>query len=275
MKVLVVGGGAREHAIVWKLKQSPRISEVFVAPGNAGTAAIARNLEIAANDIPGLVAAAESKRVNLTVVGPEGPLADGIVDRFKERKLAIFGPDKGAARIESSKSFAREVMIKAGVPCAKGEIFDSLVEARKYVERQRFPIVVKADGLASGKGVVVAQSRQEAMDALGDIMEAKMFGRAGDRVVIEECLRGREVSLLAFTDGQTVVPMVPACDHKRVFAGDTGPNTGGMGSYSPPLVFGEAMIESVRRTIMEPVIAGLASAGATYSGVLYAGLMMT
>lgn len=275
MKVLVVGGGAREHALVWKLKQSPRVSEVFVAPGNAGTALIARNLDIAANDIPALAKAAQAKRVKLTVVGPEAPLADGIVDQFKERNLAIFGPDKAAARIESSKSFARAIMEQAKVPCAKGEVFDSLIDALKYVERFQSPIVVKADGLAAGKGVVVARTKSEAKDALRDIMETRIFGSAGDRVVIEECLLGREVSLLAFTDGKTVVPMVPACDHKRVFDGDAGPNTGGMGSYSPPRFFGNALIEAVTRTILKPVIDALGSSDRPYSGVLYAGLMMT
>lgn len=236
---------------------------------------IARNLDIVASDIPSLARAAESKRVKLTVVGPEAPLADGIVDQFRERGLAIFGPDKAAARIESSKSFAREIMQKAKVPCAKGEVFDSLVDARRYVERLQPPIVVKADGLAAGKGVVIAKTMKEANDALNDMMETRVFGFAGDRVVIEECLQGREVSLLAFTDGRTVVPMVPACDHKRIFDGDTGPNTGGMGSYSPPRLFGDAMIRMVAKTVLEPVIDALESGHGSYSGVLYAGLMIT
>lgn len=275
MKVLVVGSGAREHALSWKLKQSPHISELFVAPGNAGTASIARTLDIAPDDTQGLAAAAQSHKIDLTVVGPEGPLSQGIIDVFQERNLLIVGPSKAAARIESSKAFARELMQRKGIPCARGAVFQSFSEAARYIESQSAPIVVKADGLAAGKGVVVAQSKDEAMEALRDAMETRVFGAAGDKVVIEECLTGREVSLLAFTDGTTVLPMVPACDYKSVFDNDRGPNTGGMGSFSPPRFFDASMVRTVTRTVLEPAIRGLAESGAPYSGVLYAGLMMT
>ena len=275
MKVLVVGSGAREHALSWKLKQSPHISELFVAPGNAGTASTARTLDIAYDDIQGLAAAAQSHKIDLTVVGPEGPLSQGIIDVFQGRNLLIVGPSKAAARIESSKAFARELMQRKGIPCARGAVFQSFSEAARYIQSQPAPIVVKADGLAAGKGVVVAQSKDEAMEALRDAMETRVFGAAGDKVVIEECLTGREVSLLAFTDGTTVLPMVPACDYKSVFDNDRGPNTGGMGSFSPPRFFDASMVRTVTRTVLEPAVRGLAESGAPYSGVLYAGLMMT
>ena len=275
MKVLVVGSGAREHALSWKLKQSPHISELFAAPGNAGTASIARTLDIASDDIQGLAAAAQSHKIDLTVVGPEGPLSQGIIDVFQGRNLLIVGPSKAAARIESSKAFARELMQRKGIPCARGAVFQSFSEAARYIQSQSAPIVVKADGLAAGKGVVVAQSKDEAMEALRDAMETRVFGAAGDKVVIEECLTGREVSLLAFTDGTTVLPMVPACDYKSVFDNDRGPNTGGMGSFSPPRFFDASMVRTVTRTVLEPAVRGLAESGAPYSGVLYAGLMMT
>ncbi|MBI2958027.1 MAG: phosphoribosylamine--glycine ligase [Chloroflexi bacterium] len=275
MNVLIVGGGAREHALAWKLKQSPRIGELFVAPGNAGTATIARNLDIAANDIERLAAAARARKMGLTIVGPEGALADGIVDLFHEQGLAIVGPTSGAARIESSKVFARDLMRRKGIPAAAGVVFDSYLAAKGYVESCPAPIVIKADGLAAGKGVVVAQSRGQALQALKDAMETKVFGASGEKVIVEECLSGREVSLLAFTDGATVTPMVPACDHKRVFAGDQGPNTGGMGSFSPPRFFDASLTRTVVRTILEPAIAGMAEAGTPFAGVLYAGLMLT
>jgi phosphoribosylamine--glycine ligase len=275
VNVLVIGSGAREHALSWKLKQSPFVSKLFVAPGNAGTAQIASNLDIASNDIQRLAEAAASMKIGLTVVGPEGPLADGIVDVFRQHHLPIVGPTKAAACIESSKAFARGLMKAKGIPCPRGAVFESLPEACAYVEKQPLPIVVKADGLAAGKGVVVARTKIEALQALRDLMETRVFGDAGDRVVIEECLTGREVSLIAFTDGTTVVPMVPACDHKRVFDNDQGPNTGGMGSYSPPRFFDSSMVREIARTILEPAVKGMAESGMPYSGILYAGLMMT
>lgn len=274
MKILVVGSGAREHALAWKIAQSSKVTELYAAPGNAGTAAIAHNLNIRPNDIESLAGAARDIGVDLTVVGPEAPLAAGIVDRFEQLGMPIFGPTKAAAQIESSKVFARELMQKYDIPCPKGVTFSSYPEAKRYVESQPTPMVVKADGLAAGKGVTVAGSREEALKALSDIMETKIFGLAGDRVVIEECLTGKEVSLLAFTDGKTVVPMVPACDYKRVSDDDRGPNTGGMGSYSPPGFFNAKMTRQVMKTILQPAVEAMAQEGMTYKGVLYVGLMI-
>jgi phosphoribosylamine--glycine ligase len=245
LKVMVVGGGAREHVLAWKIKQSPKVDDVYVAPGNAGTGAIAHNLSISPTDIQALGGAAREYGIDLTVVGPEAPLASGIVDFFLREGLRVFGPTQAATRIESSKVFARGLMQKYGIPCAGGEVFSSHSEASACVRSRPAPIVVKADGLAAGKGVTVASSQQEALDALDDLMEKKALGSAGDTVIIEECLRGREVSLLAFTDGKDVCPMVPACDYKPAFDGNQGPNTGGMGSYSPPAFFGQREVEEV------------------------------
>jgi phosphoribosylamine--glycine ligase len=274
LKVLVIGSGAREHALAWKIKKSSKAIELYIAPGNAGTAAIARNLNIRSNDIESLAGAARDIGIDLTVVGPETPLSAGIVDRFEKLGMPIFGPTQAATQIESSKVFSRKLMEKCGVPCPKGITFSSYAEAKRYIESQPVPIVVKADGLAAGKGVTVASSREEALIALSEIMEAKIFGSAGDKVVIEECLTGKEVSLLAFTDGKTVVPMIPACDYKRVFDDDRGPNTGGMGSYSPPGFFDDKLTREVTKTILQPVVKALTQEGMPYKGVLYAGLMI-
>ncbi|MGD0353650.1 MAG: phosphoribosylamine--glycine ligase [Dehalococcoidia bacterium] len=271
---MVIGSGAREHALAWKIQQSPKVTELYAAPGNAGTASIARNLNIRPDDIESLAGAVRDIDIDLTVVGPEAPLAAGIVDRFKHLGMSIFGPTKAAAQIESSKVFARKLMQKYDIPCPKGVTFSSYPEAKRYVESQPTPIVVKADGLAAGKGVTVASSTDEALKALSDIMEAKIFGPAGDNVIIEECLTGKEVSLLAFTDGKTVIPMIPACDYKRVFDDDRGPNTGGMGSYSPPGFFDAKLTREVTKTILQPVVKAMAQEGMPYKGVLYAGLMI-
>jgi phosphoribosylamine--glycine ligase len=271
---MVIGGGAREHALAWKIAQSPNVTELYVAPGNAGTVAIARNLNIRPNDIEALAKAAQDIGIELTVVGPEAPLASGIVDRFEHLGIPIFGPTKAATRIESSKVFAKKLMQKYAIPCPKGVTFSNYAEGKKYLESQPVPIVVKADGLAAGKGVIIAGSRGEALKALSDILEAKIFGSAGDSVVIEECLTGREISLLAFTDGKTVVPMVPACDYKRIFDNDQGPNTGGMGSYSPPGFFDAKLTQRVMETILKPAVRAMANEGIPYKGVLYAGLMI-
>lgn len=275
MKVMVIGSGAREHALVWKIARSPRVKEVYAAPGNAGTALIAHNLNLRPTDIEALAKTAQEKRIDLVVVGPEAPLALGIVDYFERLGIPIFGPTKGAAQIESSKVFAKNLMQKHGIPCPKGLTFDSYREANEYLQTQEPPVVIKADGLAAGKGVTVANSKEEALKALTDVMETKIFGSAGNRVVIEECVYGREVSLLAFTDGQTVTPMVPACDYKRVFDNDQGPNTGGMGSYSPPGFFDAALTQKVTETILIPAVKALAEEAMPYKGVLYAGLMLT
>jgi len=275
LKVLVVGGGAREHTLVWKLSQSPAVAQIFTAPGNAGTGLIAENVGIKPADIYALARFAEEEGVDLTVVGPEAPLADGMVDLFQDRRIPIFGPTKGAAEIESSKVFSKELMQRYRIPTARSRTFTSLEESRHYVNKEPSPVVIKADGLAAGKGAIVAGSTEEALKALSDIMEDRVFGGAGDRVLVEECLNGKEVSLLALTDGKTVVPMMPACDYKRVGEGDEGPNTGGMGSYCPPGFFGKDMVDRVRRTILEPTVQALAEEGRPYKGVLYAGLMIT
>jgi phosphoribosylamine--glycine ligase len=275
LKVLVIGNGAREHALVWKLSRSPKVAEIYAAPGNAGIATIATILNIKSTDIPALAAAAQERNISLTVVGPEVPLAQGIVDTFENRGLCIFGPSKAAAQIEASKVFSKELMQKYGIPCAKSKSFTSYEKAMDYVKKQRCPIVLKADGLAAGKGVIIANTTDEALTGLSDIMEKRAFGDAGRSVVIEEFLDGKEVSLLAFTDGTTVVPMVPACDYKRVGDGDAGLNTGGMGSYSPPGFFGAEMVKKVKKTILDPTVKAMAKEGCLYKGVLYAGLMVT
>ncbi|MEI6186784.1 MAG: phosphoribosylamine--glycine ligase, partial [Dehalococcoidia bacterium] len=272
MKVLVIGNGAREHALVWKIARSPRVDGIYAVPGNAGTGALAKNLDIPLDDLPSIVRKAGGLGIGLAVVGPEAPLAAGISDLFNQAGIPVFGPSKAAARLESSKSFARDIMQRNNVPCASGSTFTNYSEAKRYIESQDLPIVVKADGLAAGKGVTVAKTAEEALGALHSIMIDRAFGTAGDRVVIEECLLGKEVSLLAFSDGVSVVPMVPACDYKRVFDGDQGPNTGGMGSYSPPGFFDQAMTGHVVESIIKPIVAAMAKEGSPYKGVLYTGI---
>jgi phosphoribosylamine--glycine ligase len=274
LKILVVGSGGREHTLVWKIAQSPRVGKVFAAPGNAGTAAIAENLNLRPTDIEGLGKAAKERGIDLVVVGPEAPLASGIVDYFDRLGIAIFGPTKAAAQIESSKVFARNLMEKYGIPRPKGAIFSSYSVAREYLREQHPPVVIKADGLAAGKGVIIAGSLAEADKALGDIMEAKILSSAGDRIIIDEYLSGREVSLVAFTDGKTVSPMVAACDYKKIGDGDQGPNTGGMGSYSPAGFFSARMTKKVTKDILLPAVKAMAREGMPYKGVLYAGLML-
>jgi len=274
VKLLVIGNGAREHALAWKLRQNPQV-EIYVAPGNAGTGEIAHNLNIGVSNLELLADTAEKIKFDLTVVGPETPLALGITDLFRKRGLAILGPSKAAAQIEASKAFSRELMEKYHIPCAQGAIFSSFEEARKYVLQQVFPVVVKADGLAAGKGVIIARSPEEALTALSDIMIRKVFGSAGDKVIIEECLTGKEVSLISFTDGKKIVPMVPACDYKRIFDNDIGPNTGGMGSYSPPGFFDSKLFDITRKTILEPTVKAMAQENIPYQGVLYTGIMLT
>ncbi len=271
----MVGGGAREHTLVWKLAQSPKVKEIYAAPGNAGTAQLAQNLDISPTDIGSLLKAAKDLKIDLTVVGPEAPLADGIADRFLAGGLAIFGASQAATEIESSKVFAKELMQKYGIPCAQSVSFSDYNQAREYVQKQTAPIVIKADGLAAGKGVIVAESIPEAQDALYNIMETKALGVAGDKVVIEECLTGKEMSAFAFTDTHTVVPMVPACDYKRIYDGDHGPNTGGMGSYSPPQFYSQLMEKKITDAIMEPAVRAMRAEGRPYQGVLYGGLMIT
>jgi phosphoribosylamine--glycine ligase len=274
MKVLVVGGGGREHALAWKIAQSPRVTKLYCAPGNPGIARVAECLPIAADDVGALRDAVKAHRVDLTVVGPEAPLAAGIVDEFRKAKLPIFGPHRAAARIESSKAFSKELMGRLCIPTADARTFTAVGPALDYLDRRDAPVVVKADGLAQGKGVVVAASRAEAREAVRAMMEGKAFGEAGARVVIEEFLDGEELTVMAFTDGKTILPMAAVQDHKRVGDGDTGPNTGGMGAYAPAPIGTHELIERVRRTILEPVVEGLSRLGSPFHGVLYAGLMM-
>ncbi|MFH1925821.1 MAG: phosphoribosylamine--glycine ligase [Chloroflexota bacterium] len=273
--MLVVGSGAREHTLVLKLAQSPKVNELFAAPGNAGTAQQAHNLPISPTDIEALLKAVKENNVDLIVVGPEAPLAAGIVDVFNKEGLSIFGPSQNAAQIEASKVFAKELMQKYDIPCARSASFSDYAQAKEYVKRQTLPVVIKADGLAAGKGVVVAESTGQALDALASFMESKTLGTAGEQIVVEEYLSGREMSAFAFTDGTAVVPMVPACDYKRIFDGDRGPNTGGMGSYSPPYFLNSQLETSVRETIMEPTVKALRRENRLYKGVLYSGLMIT
>lgn len=275
MKVLVVGSGAREHALAWKLGQSALVEQVFVAPGNAGTAAIATNLPIPVSDLSGLADAALSHGIDFTIVGPEDPLANGIVDLFQERGLAIFGPRAAAARIESSKSWAKDVMQAAGVPTARADLFTDLDAALEAVSAASLPVVIKASGLAAGKGVVVATTRAEAEDAVREMLERDSLGDAGHEVLIEEFLEGQEVSVLAITDGTTILPLVPACDYKRLGDDDTGPNTGGMGAYAPVPAVADELLTRITSDVFEPTLAELNARGVTYQGVLYAGLILT
>lgn len=274
MKVLIVGGGGREHALAWKISQSPKVSKIYAAPGNAGIGQMAECVPVAADDIPGLLSFAKGRKIDLTIVGPEGPLSMGIVDAFTKAGLRIFGPGGGAAEIEASKSFAKDLMKKYHIPSAAYDAFTDRVAAETYIRAKGAPIVVKADGLAAGKGVVVAETIDEAIAALDLIMTKKSFGAAGERVVIEECLKGEEASFMAFTDGRTVVPMASAQDHKRVFDGDKGPNTGGMGAYSPAPVVTKRLERQVMEEIMVPTVRAMEKEGRPYQGVLYAGLMI-
>ncbi|MFC2043712.1 phosphoribosylamine--glycine ligase [Chloroflexota bacterium] len=275
MKILVVGGGAREHTIIWKLIQSPKIKEIYVVPGNAGTAQVAQNLNISPMDIESLGKVAKKKGIELVVVGPEAPLAGGIVDHFQKVEIPIFGPTKQATQIESSKAFTKDLMQKYGIPCARSVTFVDYGQAKEYIKQQKLPIVIKADGLSAGKGVTVAESIPEALDNLRSFMEDKVLGVAGERVIIEEYLSGRELSAFAFADRLKVVPMAPACDYKRVYDEDRGANTGGMGSYSPPYFLSPELARSVQETIMEPTVRAMVEEERSYKGVLYGGLMIT
>jgi phosphoribosylamine--glycine ligase len=275
VKVLVIGGGGREHALVWKLAQSAKVKKIYCAPGNGGIAAQAECVPIEPTDVEGLVQFAKEKGVDLTVVGPEAPLLLGIVDRFESEGLLIFGPNREAAKLEGSKRFAKEIMQKYKIPTASFRSFTDPLEAKRYVREQGAPIVVKADGLAAGKGVVVARSVEEAEQAIADAMEKKVFGESGQEVVIEEYLSGPEFSLMAFMDGTTIKPMVVAQDHKPVYDDNQGPNTGGMGAYSPVPQIPPRMVEQAIETILLPMTAALKNEGIEYKGVLYAGLMLT
>jgi phosphoribosylamine--glycine ligase len=274
MKILVIGGGGREHALVWKIAQSPMVETIYCAPGNAGIAALANCIDIHVEDIEALLKFARDKQMDLTVVGPEAPLAAGIVDRFEAEGLKVFGASKKAAELESSKTFSKQLMRKYNIPTAQGRSFTRQKEAENYIRQMGAPIVVKADGLAAGKGVMVCATESEALDALKIIMEDNTFGEAGKTVVVEECLIGEEASFLAFTDGETVVPLPSSQDHKRIYDKDEGPNTGGMGAYSPAPVVDAFIHQKAMNEVMIPTVQAMKAEGRPYKGVLYAGLMI-
>jgi len=277
MRALVVGGGGREHALAWKLAQSARVASVLVAPGNAGTAAEpgVENAPIAAHDIPGLTALAAERGIDLTVVGPEAALVAGIADAFSARGLRCFAPSRQAAQLEGSKAFAKSFMQRHGIPTAEHCCFEDLGEAEAYVRAAPLPLVVKADGLAAGKGVTVASTREEALEAVRQCLAAHRFGEAGDRVVIERCLAGEEVSFICMVAGERILPLASSQDHKRRDDGDKGPNTGGMGAYSPAPLVDEALHTRIMSQVIEPTVRGLAEEGMDYLGFLYAGLMIS
>ena len=281
MKVLIVGNGGREHALAWKIKQSSRVTDVFVAPGNAGTALDAVNVPIASEDIAGLIKFAKAEQIGLTVVGPEAPLALGIVDAFESEKLRIFGPSQAAAQLEASKAFCKNLLRQADVPTADFQVFRDPDDAMRFIkgrfpgERDRCPVVVKADGLAAGKGVIVCKRRDDALDAIDRISRRKEFGKAGSQMIIEERLDGPEASVLAITDGRTILPLPPAQDHKPAFDGDTGPNTGGMGAYCPTPIVDDVLMAWIEEHVLVPTVHTMKRNRKPFRGVLYAGLMIT
>ncbi len=275
MKILVVGSGGREHALVWKIAQSPLVKKIFCAPGNGGIAQLAECIDIKAEDVARLLEFARKEKIDLTVVGPEVALAAGIADAFQKAGLKVFGPQKKAATLEASKVFSKQLMKKYGVPTAAFEVFDDPASAHAYIERIGAPCVVKADGLAAGKGVVVAKTVEEAKQAVTSMMQEKIFGEAGSAVIVEECLVGEEASILVITDSKTVIPLASAQDHKRIFDNDQGPNTGGMGAYSPAPVVTDALLKEILEKIIYRTVDGLAQEGIGYQGVLYAGVMVT
>jgi len=274
ISVLVVGGGGREHALAWKIARSPLVSKIYAAPGNPGIARHAECVALAADDVPSLRDFAVSKRIDLTVVGPEAPLTAGLADLLAKEGMLVCGPDRAGARMEGSKVFMKTILEKYGIPTAPFRVFDDYDEAEQHVLTRRLPVVIKADGLAAGKGVSVAQTYEEAVSFLRDVMERRVFGEAGDRVVVEDCLSGEEASYIVFTDGTRIVPLPTSQDHKRIGDNDQGPNTGGMGAYSPAPVVTPQVEERVIREIFDPLLAGLRAEGVAYRGILYAGLMI-
>ena len=275
LRVMVVGGGGREHAIVWKLAQSPRTAALFCAPGNAGTSEVAENLPIRPTDTEAVVAFAQERQIDLVVIGPEEPLAVGIADRLTDAGIPVCGHSANAAQLESSKAFAKEVMAAAGVPTARSIVVDDLINGLGALSEFELPVVIKADGLAAGKGVVITPSRHEAQTVLTAFLEDQALGGAGQRVVIEECLTGQEVSVFALVDGETVLMLPAASDYKRVYDDDKGPNTGGMGSYCPPSSVPDGLLATIKATVFEPTVAEMSKRGFPLRGVLYAGLMLT
>ncbi|HSV43500.1 MAG TPA: phosphoribosylamine--glycine ligase [Candidatus Bathyarchaeia archaeon] len=273
MKVLIIGSGGREHVLTWKISQGKKATKIYCAPGNGGMAQIAECVDISADNIPALLAFAKKEKIDLTVVGPEAPLVAGIVDAFDEEGLTIFGPDKGAAQLEGSKVFAKEFMHRHGIPTASFMSFDSVDDARNFLNSSRYPLVVKADGLAAGKGVFVCHMEEEARHALDEIQ--KTMAEAGKKILIEECLQGEEASILAISDGENFVILDSSQDHKRIFDDDLGPNTGGMGAYSPAPLVNDLLMAKIEAQVIEPTIRGMLMEGNPFKGVLYAGLMIT
>ena len=274
MKILVVGGGGREHTMVWKISKSPLVEKIYCAPGNAGTHELAESVPINAEDIDALAAFARENEIDLTVVGPEGPLVKGIADVFEKMGLKVFGPSKAAARLEGSKDFSKQHMLKYNIPCAMGKAFTDAGKAKAYAKALGAPCVVKADGLAAGKGVIICSTLDEADEAIDSMINENVFGDAGAIVVVEECLKGEEASFIALTDGKTVLPLPESQDHKRIFDDDKGPNTGGMGAYSPAPVLDYSLREKAMNEVMIPAVQGMAKEGTPFKGVLYAGLMV-
>ncbi len=274
MKVLVIGSGGREHAIVWKVSKSRHIDKIYCCPGNAGISELAECINFDDNNFDALVDFVKHEGIDLTIVGPEVPLSKGIADVFEKEGRKILGPNMKAAQLEGSKVFAKDLMKRYGIPTAEYRAFTSCPDAEDYVGLKGTPIVIKADGLAAGKGVIVAETVDEAINGLRLIMKDRAFGDAGNRVIVEECIHGEEASFMAFTDGKTILPMVSSQDHKRVFDGDNGPNTGGMGAYSPAPVITEKLEPIIMENVMRPIIKGLQSEGIKYKGILYAGLMI-
>ncbi len=274
MKILVVGSGGREHALVWKLKSSPLVKKIYVAPGNDGIGLMAETVPIKADELERLAEFARDKNIDLTVVGPELPLTLGIVDLFGSKGLRIFGPTKKAAEIEGSKAFAKEFMRKYHIPTASFKIFDDKKQALDFTKTAAYPVFIKASGLAAGKGAIRANNAKEGGDIIERMMEQKIFGEAGRRIVIEDCLTGPEITVMAFTDGKTILPMLSSQDHKPIFDGDKGPNTGGMGAYCPTRIVNDQMMQTIREQILEPAIYGLEKEGRRYKGILYAGLIV-
>lgn len=275
LNVLLVGSGGREHALAWKITQSHLIENLFIAPGNAGTRHLGTNVDIPYADINSLAKFAKEHLIDLTIVGPEEPLANGLVDRFSVEGLKAFGPTAKAAQLESSKTFAKEFMNEFGIPTAMFSSVETINQARKEVQKLGLPVVIKADGLAAGKGVYICQNMNDVEKSLSDLFVDRKFGESGNKVLIEEFMIGPEISVFAFTDGETISPLIAACDHKRIGEGDTGPNTGGMGAFSPSPLWNTTLIKEIEQTIMNPVISGMRDRGTKYVGVLFAGIMIT
>ena len=275
MRVLVIGGGGREHALVWKIAQSPRVTDTFCAPGNPGIATLAECVPIQAGNIQDLLTFARDQSIDLTIVGPEAPLADGIADSFRQARLRIFGPGRMAARIETSKVFAKDLMRRHGIPTPSAETFTDVIRAQAYLRSHEMPVVIKADGLAQGKGVVVAATLDEAQKAVTDLLEQKVLGASGSTIMIEEFVAGDELSVMALTDGNTVIPLLASRDYKRIFDNDHGPNTGGMGSFAPVDSVDAGLMSRIMNEILQPIVDALSSLGSPYRGLLYAGIMLT